>query len=186
MLSIHKRASVKGIFWLTEEFKWVAVKTGTITRLSTFFSLALHCVTCLYGLLNWAKPGYGSIILQSWLNLSILEWCSREDVTQYIKWLNIPRLTVWRILGTIIVCREMHFIFQKAPSVVPTTWSSRYCLASRLSVIFPSVVSIIFAKYSRYSLNCHDHEFHSPNDDLVASQTAAWDSVIDWKWMFSK
>jgi len=87
----HNRASVKGILWLAEVFNRVALKTGTITYPSTFIFLPLHCNTWLYDLLNWAKPGYGGSIAQSWLNMSILEYCSRKDVTQLIKCLCILR-----------------------------------------------------------------------------------------------
>jgi hypothetical protein len=83
------------------------------------------------------------------LNLSILACCSRKDVTQSIKCFSIPRLTVWRILGMIIVVGEMHFIFQTTPSEVPTARSYRYCLSSHFSVSSPSVASILSWKYSQ-------------------------------------
>jgi len=87
---MHIRASVKVILWVAEGFRRVALKTGTITRQSAFISLPLHCVTCLYGLLNWAKTGYGGIIAQSWLHSKILECCLRKEVTQSIESLLIP------------------------------------------------------------------------------------------------
>ena len=77
----HNRAPVKRILSHTEGFKRVAAITGNITHPSSFISLPLHSITWLYGLLNWAKPGYGGIIAQSWLNLSILECCLRKEVT---------------------------------------------------------------------------------------------------------
>jgi len=104
---MHNRASVKGILWLDEGFKRVAKKIGTITCLSTFISLPLDWVTWLYWLVNRAKPAYGGIIARSWLNLSILESCSRKDITQSIKYLSIPWWMVWSISGTIIVIRDI-------------------------------------------------------------------------------
>jgi len=84
-------ASVKGILWLTKGSKRVGTITGTITRPSAFILLPFHCVTWEYGMLNRSKPGYGGIITQSWLNLSILEWCLSKDVTQSIKCLSTLR-----------------------------------------------------------------------------------------------
>jgi len=121
---MHNRASLKGILWLAQGLKRVAVKTGTIIHPSAFISLPLHWVTWLYGLLNRAEPGYGGIIAQSWWDLSILVCCSRKDLTETFKSLSIPIEMVWRISGTIIVVREMGFIFQKTPSEVPTARSS--------------------------------------------------------------
>jgi len=144
----HNRASVKGIIWLAEAFKRVATKTETITRPSAFISLPPHCVTLLYGLLNAAKPEYRGIIAQTWSKLAILECCSRKDVTQSAKWLCIQRWMIGGISGLIIVVGEMHFILQMKPSKVPTAGSSGYCLASRLSISSPWVVSIIPWKYS--------------------------------------
>jgi len=141
-------ASVKGILWPTDEFERVTAKTGIIMRPSSFIFVTLCCRTWLYGLLNRGKPGNGVIIAQSVLNLPILECCSRKNITQSIKWLSIPRQMVGRMLGTIIVVGEMHLIIQKMPSKVPTARCSRHCLASRLSVSSPWVVSIIFWKYS--------------------------------------
>jgi len=87
---VHNKATAKGIFWLAEGFIKVAVKTGTITCLSAFIYIPLHCVTWQYGLLDRVKPGYGGIITQRRLNFSILECCSRKDVTQSNKYLGIP------------------------------------------------------------------------------------------------
>jgi len=87
----HNRASVEVILWLSKWFEWVTARTGTITHLSAFISLALHCITWRYGLLNQANPGYGGIFAQSWWNLSILQCCSRKDITQSTKCSNIPR-----------------------------------------------------------------------------------------------
>jgi len=70
---MHNRASVEGILWLAEGFEKDTAITGTITLPSAFISLTLNWVSWLYGLLNRAKPGYGGIITQSWLNLSIPE-----------------------------------------------------------------------------------------------------------------
>jgi len=141
---MHNRASLKGILWLPEVLKWVAAKTGTITRPSSFISWPLHFINWIYSLLNRAKPGSGGIIAQSRLNFSILEWCLRKDVTQSIKWLHIPKSTVWRELGMILVIREIHFIFRKTPSEVPTALFSRYCLPSCLSISSHWVGSFIF------------------------------------------
>jgi len=132
---MHHRASVKGILCLAGGLQRVAMKTGTITRHSAFISGPLHCVTWLYGLFNIAKPGYGGIIAQSGLNLSIMECCSRKDVTQSDKWWRIPRHTVWSISSRIIVVGEMNFVIQLISCEVPTARSPRYCLASRLSLI---------------------------------------------------
>ena len=167
-------------------FKWLAAKTEPITQQSAFNPSPLHWVTWLYGLLNRAKSGYGGIIAQCWLNLSILEWCSRKDVTQSIKCLSIPRWMVWIISGTIIDVREMHFIMQMTPSEVQTAWSSTYCAAFHLSVSSPWVGSIFFWKYSRQSLNCHDNAFPSAYADFGASHTGQWGYLIECKWMFSK
>ena len=84
------RAPVKGILELADGFKRVARKTGTITCMSAYICLPLHCGTWLYGLLNWVLPGYGGFITQSWFNLSIMECCSRKDVTQCNKFLTKP------------------------------------------------------------------------------------------------
>ena len=142
------RASVKGIVWLAKGFERVSTKTGTIPHLTALISIPLGCISWLYWLLNRAKPGYGGIIAQSWLNLAILECGSSKDVTQSIERLSIRRWKVSTISGTMIVVGEMHFIFQTTPSEVPTAWSSRYYLASRLSVSSPWVASIIFWKYT--------------------------------------
>jgi len=141
---MHNRASVKGMLRLAKGCERVAAKTGTITCLSAFISLSLHCITWLYGLLNWSKQGYGDSITQSWLNMSILECCSSKAVTHSIKCLSIPRERIWRIPGTIIVIGEMHFIFQITPCESPAAQSSRYCLASHLSISSPWVTSSIF------------------------------------------
>jgi len=126
----HNRAAVNEKLWLTERFKRVSVKTGTIMLPSAFNTILLHYVTWLHGLLNQEKPGYGGIISQTWLNNQILECCSRKDITQSIKYWRILRLMVKMILGTIIVIGEMHFILEQMPAEVPTAWYSRPCLAS--------------------------------------------------------
>ena len=90
-LLTHNRASVKGILWFARGFKRVSATTGTITCPSAVISSHLHCITWQNGLLNRVKTGYGGIIAQSWLNLSILECCLRKDVTHSIKCLSIPR-----------------------------------------------------------------------------------------------
>jgi len=140
----HNRASVNGILWLTKQYKWVAANTGTIMCPSVFLSLLLHSIKWLYSLLNCAIPGYGSIIVLSCSNVSILQCYSRKGITLSIKFSSIPRWMVWRILCTITVLGEMHFLFQKTPSAVPTTWYSRYCLASSLSIPSLWVACIIF------------------------------------------
>jgi len=81
----HNRTSVKGILRLAKQFERVAAKTGNITHPSAFISLPLYCVTWLNSLLNGAKPGYGGLTAQSWLNLLILECCLRKDGTLSIK-----------------------------------------------------------------------------------------------------
>jgi len=146
---MHNTTSVKGNLWLAKGFETVAAKSGSMTHPSAFISIPLYCVTRLYGMLNWTKPGYGGIIAQSWLNMFILDCCSRKDITQSIKCLNILWWRVWRISGMIIVVRDMHFICQKTPSEVPITQSARYCLPSCLSMSTPWVASIIFCKYSQ-------------------------------------
>ena len=186
MFLTHNRAFVKGIIPLTMGFKRVAINTGTITRLSALISLPLHCVTWLYALLNRAKPGYRSIIAQSWFDLLILESCSREHVTQSIKCLSILWRTVGRIWGEIIVVGEMHSIFQKLPSELPTTQSYRYCLASCVSVSSTWVPSNNLWKYSWKSLNCDDNESSSPSDNFGALHTGQWGCLIECKWMSSK
>jgi len=122
---VHNWDSVKGFLWLTKGDNSVTAKTETITCPSTFISLPFSCVMSLFGLLNWAMPGYGGIITHSWLDIFMLECCSRKDVTQSIKCLTIPKWMVWRTSGMIIVVGEMHFRFQNLPSEVRTTWSSR-------------------------------------------------------------
>jgi len=112
-------------------------------------SSRLQCMPWLYDLLSRAKLVYGGIITQRWFNVSILEYCSRKNVTQSIKCFSIPREKVWGISCTILVVWEMYFIFQTAPSEAPTTWSSRYFLHSHLSVSFPQPTNIIFTKYGR-------------------------------------
>jgi len=81
---MHNMAAVQGILWMAERFKWDTAKTGTITLLSTFFSLPLHCVTGLHGLLSQVKPGNGRIIAHGWINFSILECCLRKEITLFM------------------------------------------------------------------------------------------------------
>jgi len=146
---MHNGASAKGMPWLPEGFKWVPVKTGTIMRPSACIFLPLLWDALLIGMLNQLKPRYGGIITQSWLTLSILECCSRKDVTTFIEFWTVPRWTVWTILDTIRVVREMHFILEMMPSEVRTASSSRFCLASPFAILSARVVSIKFCKNSR-------------------------------------
>jgi hypothetical protein len=122
---VHNSACVKGILSLAEEFRTMSAISGTMTFPSAIRFLPLHCISLLDGLLNPVKPGYRGIIAQSWLILSIVECCSMKDVTQSIKCYSIPGKMVQRIFGTIIVIWEIHSTFQKTPSDVPTTRSSR-------------------------------------------------------------
>jgi len=183
---IHNGAWGKGILWLAKGWKWVAMQTGTITHLSAFITLPLHCITWLYGLLNWVKPRYGGIIAQKWLNLSILECCLRKNITQSITRFSILRYKEWRILGTITVDGEMHFIFQQTPSDDTTTWSCRYCLASQVSILPPWVASILCWKYSRWNFNCHNYEFPTWNDDFGASHSGQLGCLTECKWIILK
>jgi len=146
---MQNRAYVKGMVSLATGFESVATKTRTITCPSALFSLPLHCVTSLYGLLNWVKPGYAGIITESWLIWSILECYSRKDVTKSTECFTTPWWKVWWISGTIIIIGEMHFISLMTQSEVLTTWSSRYSLAICLFIPSPWVTSIVFWKYSR-------------------------------------
>jgi len=155
---MYHGASVKGIFWLAQRFKWVAAKTKTSTHPSVFIFLQLNYVTWLFPSLNWALWEYGGIIAQSWWNLLNVKWSLRKDVTQSIKCLSRAELTICRISGMIIVIGEMHSILQKKPSKVPTTRSWRHCLASHLSVLSLYVARIIFLKYCWKSPDFHmDH-----------------------------
>ena len=146
-LLTHNRALLNGIRCLAEGFASVGTTTGTIRCSCAVICIPFHHVTWQDDSLNRAIVRYGNIILQSRLDLSMLQWYSWKDVTQSINCFSMPRLIVGRLLGTIKVIWKMHFIFQLTSSEVPTTWSSRYCLASYLSALFPWVRSIIFWKY---------------------------------------
>jgi len=181
----HNRASMKRILGLGKGFERVAAKTGKITPACALISLPLQCTTGLYGLLNWAKAVYGGITAQSWLNLSVLECCSRQDVTLSLKCLSIPRETASRLLGKVIVVVEMDYIFQKTSSDVPASRSSRYCVASQHSILSPWVANIISWKCSRISLTCQDDGFPSRNDMFGASHTGQCGGLIQCKWILS-
>jgi len=68
-----------GMHWLTVRFKRFVMQTDTITRRSACISTPLSCITWQCDCSNWAKPGYGGIIRQSWLNVSILEFSVRKE-----------------------------------------------------------------------------------------------------------
>jgi len=140
---MHNMLCVDEILWLTERVERDTTKTGSFTLRSAIISRWLHYITWLYALLNRAKPGYGGIMPQSWLNLLILECCLRKDITQSIKCLNIPSKTVWRISGMRMVVGDIHFIFQKTPFEVPTSQWSTYCPSSLFSALPTWVPSIV-------------------------------------------
>jgi len=83
-------------------------------------------------------------------------------------------IDLWRILGLIIVVREMNFILQKTLSEVPTSGSSRYYLAPHLSMSSPSVTSILCWKHRQNTLNSHNNEYPCPNDDIFVSHNKHW------------